>query len=497
MLGWILLFVLVIGLAAMVYFAYTGMRDISRGSMPGFSSIINLILKRKYGASDKLMPKKSYKQNASLEKTLELFSAPEYAKIYKSAPTAITLADIPMKEKYAADRSILKINLHNGQLKLFLTELQFLTKVLPSQDTSAFIVYAGSSPSHKMAYLSSLFPAAKFIFIDPNEHYVMYPNKRDQYSDEHISDFLYFKTAAGNRFELNARRVNMHILGIMPRSDEQIGDIPANISEIIGTTNYKFYVIEDYMTTQLATSLAGLWNYNNVYFISDVRSKSEEGLWPADRDIIWNNAMTYCWLDELRPREFMLKFRPPYEFNAPLAPLPYMIEAFEDCRARGIDMLADYAAKRFIFIKPQQIWIQAFAPSGSSESRFVGTMPRTGAIDTAPIDIAEYEDKFYYYNTIQRPFGWHTTHEDCLDRDIGIDRCGDCAIMCAIFAEYYRKYYGAADSKKIKEDIKNLLESIKRTLRPKFSFHGRFFVPFDTISGPDRLRNYFNKLNAK
>lgn len=446
------------------------------------------------GGRDKLMPTRSYKQIANLDKTIELFSAPEYATFYKSAPTAITLADIPAREPYVTGDSILKINLHNGQLKLFLTELQFLTRVLADRTSATFVVYAGSSPSHKMAYLSSLFPAVKFIFVDPNEHLVMYPDNTDQYSDEHLADFLYFTTAAGNRFDLDQRRVNMYGMGIIPRGDESASNVPDTLAEVIGTTAHKFYVIEDYMTTPLARVLAGLWNYGSVHFISDIRSKSTETLWPSDLDIVWNCAMTYCWLDELRPREFMLKFRPPYDFGAALAPLPYMLDAFEDCRARGLDMLADHAAARFVFIRPEVIWVQAFAPSGSSESRFVGALPRTGPMPVAPVDVAEYEDKFYFYNRIQRPFGWHTSHEACLDREIGIDRCGDCAIMCAVFMDYYRKYYGEADPAKIKEDVAALLASIKRTLRPKFSFHGQFFTPYDAISGPDRLREYFKKL---
>jgi len=474
----ILIFLFVILMGIMVYLA-------------------NSAIKKYTGGIDKLMPKRTRKQSGNLDKTLALFSAPEYAQFYKSAPTAITLADIPAREKYVAYDNILKINLHNGQLKLFLTELQFLTRVLPAREgATTFVVYAGSSPSHKMAYLSSLFPSVKFIFVDPHEHLVMYPGNSDQYSNEHLGDFLYFTTAAGNRFSLDRRRVNMYGLGIIPRGDDSISNVPETLSEVIGTTTHKFYVIEDFMTTPLAKVLAGLWNYGDVYFISDIRSKSAEDLWPIDRDIIWNCAMTYCWLDELRPREFMLKFRPPYDFDTPLVPLPYMLEAFEDCRARGLDMLADHAARQFAFIRPEVIWVQAFAPSGSSESRFVGALPSTGPMPTELVDVDEYEDKFYFYNRIQRPFGWHTSHEDCLDHTIGIDRCGDCAIMCEVFKDYYRKYYGGADPAKIKEDVVALLASIKRTLRPKFSFHGHFFKPYDAISGPDRLRVYFEKSAA-
>src|SRR5437016_2478052 len=91
--------------------------------------------------------------------------------------------DIPHREPYTADRAAKKCAaLHNGQVKLFLTELQFLTECLARPDTPAIVVYAGSAPSNKIAYLAELFPAVKFVLVDPNEHFVKYGRGENQYS---------------------------------------------------------------------------------------------------------------------------------------------------------------------------------------------------------------------------------------------------------------------------------------------------------------------------
>ncbi len=71
-----------------------------------------------------------------------------------------------------------------------------MTQCLVTKDTPAVFVYSGSAPSHKLPYLSALFPKSKFVLVDPNEHYLMYGDQ-DQYCDEHIDKMLYFVAGAG------------------------------------------------------------------------------------------------------------------------------------------------------------------------------------------------------------------------------------------------------------------------------------------------------------
>lgn len=60
--------------------------------------------------------------------------------------------------------------LHWGQLKLFLSELEFLTKVIQdANDREIWFIYAGAAPGDHIPYLHSLFPSIHFELYDPND----------------------------------------------------------------------------------------------------------------------------------------------------------------------------------------------------------------------------------------------------------------------------------------------------------------------------------------
>lgn len=70
-----------------------------------------------------------------------------------------------------------KRQLHWGQLKLFLTEVEFLTLILNNYKKSnnksdIYFVYAGAAPGHHIYYLQTLFPTIHFELYDPNEFVV-------------------------------------------------------------------------------------------------------------------------------------------------------------------------------------------------------------------------------------------------------------------------------------------------------------------------------------
>jgi hypothetical protein len=86
---------------------------------------------------------------------------------------------IDLKEgiPYQRRQNTFKRALHWGQLKLFLSEVEFLTKVL-EQVKSANInkqivmVYAGAAPGHHIGFLQKLFPTIIFELYDPNNFVV-------------------------------------------------------------------------------------------------------------------------------------------------------------------------------------------------------------------------------------------------------------------------------------------------------------------------------------
>jgi len=82
---------------------------------------------------------------------------------------------------YKRTRGEFKRALHWGQLKLMLTEIEFLTLALQQynldyadqpdthQRPQFVMVYAGAAPGHHTQYLSELFPQVHFELYDPNE----------------------------------------------------------------------------------------------------------------------------------------------------------------------------------------------------------------------------------------------------------------------------------------------------------------------------------------
>lgn len=432
------------------------------------------------GGRDKLLKAVKKFSTPHLGDSTAVILRDETAKVIKGAETLIDFSQITHSMSYAPSDTLVKTTLHNGQLKLFLTELQFLTSVLPKNDSPCIVVYAGSSPCHKLGFLSELFPATKFVCVDPNEHLIMF-DQSNQYSSRYISKFLYFVVADGDRFTIKNRRVNFYDEGIIPREAKK--SIPDNIAEIILNGSETYYMIEDYLDDELSAKLAPLTSCGlPFYFISDIRSRNEKAESPTSLDILWNSALMYNWLKIMKPQKFMLKFHPPYtitdrelrKFEHELLESPWVNDALGKC---PIPFVENYRARKFTFIKGESIWIQAFAGQSSSETRLIGS-----TLDTIDYDLMDYENRFYYYNKIHRPYGWHTNHEACLDKNIGIDRCGDCALMCQIFSDYWLKYRGTTDGGEIKSAISRLLGIIQRNIKNRYSHHGKYYSQFPTIS---------------
>ena len=99
--------------------------------------------------------------------------------------------------------NIIHNQLHHGQRKLFLSELQLLTETLKSFDIKATILYAGSAPCVHLPYLALLFPNLRFILWDPAPY-----AKLDQLYAELIekhknSDFYIPSKGVVDRFEIH------------------------------------------------------------------------------------------------------------------------------------------------------------------------------------------------------------------------------------------------------------------------------------------------------
>ena len=285
----------------------------------------------------------------------------------------VRLSDIPDSLPYQSLK-YLRRPLHVGQLKLFLSEIQFLTEYVPPEKPKAgiqarqgfvksviqtYVIYAGSGPGHKDKMLSNLFPNVKFILIDPQEHFIMHCP-----SDER----LYFRLPRKTAFE----HETIHIAttsglksrekGIPLRPNEQL-DPNQITSTILNEPRFTFYIIEDLFTDELAQAFRTISASGHiVLFISDIRTNArsimnssssvkrggqdsiyediaaivgaaepdedsaksgpksadllgedeEEEQSPHDLDIIVNGIWQHTWVDILQPTACMLKFRNPF-----------------------------------------------------------------------------------------------------------------------------------------------------------------------------------------
>jgi hypothetical protein len=69
---------------------------------------------------------------------------------------------MPFSDRPDADRS----PLHWGQMKLFISELDFLTSIVP-HTRGLTVLYAGAAPGDHISFLAGLFPGAHFVLYDP------------------------------------------------------------------------------------------------------------------------------------------------------------------------------------------------------------------------------------------------------------------------------------------------------------------------------------------
>jgi hypothetical protein len=78
-------------------------------------------------------------------------------------------------------------NLHHGQRKLFVAELQCLTHFLRSAAEPAVAVYAGAAPGHHIPFLLKLFPGVEWHLYDPAP-FAVKPSARVRLYNEYFTD---------------------------------------------------------------------------------------------------------------------------------------------------------------------------------------------------------------------------------------------------------------------------------------------------------------------
>ena len=139
----------------------------------------------------KKIPTNYSKEVMQILKTGRFFEpVSHYTSTPEKSKTFSRILDLSKTMPYKRSRGEYKPQLHWGQLKLFLSEVEFLTKVMEDADSKGkkeiVFVYAGAAPGDHTKYLASLFPTIKFELYDPNKFIV----KDGKMIKTHVQFFL-------------------------------------------------------------------------------------------------------------------------------------------------------------------------------------------------------------------------------------------------------------------------------------------------------------------
>jgi hypothetical protein len=394
---------------------------------------------------------------------------------------------------------------HVGQLKLLIGEIHFCT-IATELYTSIFtFVYAGSAPNHKGFILNKLFPNMKAILVDPAEHLLYKSNNMNHYNAPN-NNVLYFCCSNTNKFNINNRIVHIFdgskiqklsrdsaevkIISDKWRAgttidDEYLNIVKKIIAGEIGYDTYNNIIIEDYFKDDTAEFCAKI---PNIIFASDIRTNAHDMLKlntfgkrdVTDLDICVNSAMMLSWVNIMKPRLTMLKFRPPYYmfkerdiFNKYCNTGIY--KYYFDKVKYQVDFVSDYNKKEFRYILGDEV-IQAYAGTTSGETRLIFKNVEIGLYDHI-----KREEQLFYYNQIRRQYGFHIS---VIDPIAGIDHCGDCALAQKIISDYISKY-------KITNPnitLNNMVSLLRRALN--IDTHGAFISMNYNIDSVYNIQGY-------
>ena len=99
--------------------------------------------------------------------------------------------DYPEKNYAPRQKNENRTAVHFGQRKLFLSEVEFLTKVCTTLNANVFkkivLIYAGAAPGNHIDMLSNMFPFVKFVLVDPAK-FAIQPTEKIVIRQEFFTD---------------------------------------------------------------------------------------------------------------------------------------------------------------------------------------------------------------------------------------------------------------------------------------------------------------------
>lgn len=332
---------------------------------------------------------------------------------------------------YEEDCSKKNMGLHIGQRKLLLNEIQFLTLCNKVKNNPKYCIYAGSAPGNKTYLLSQLFPDVKFILIDPNIfNLLIYESNNITKNHRNVKNPNIIHLYSGYQYSGNKYNDNLE--------NKKITSLPKlqqnKLINFIIESDYKIFIIEDYMSNEFAELFKLL---PVCSFISDIRSNVKLHSYPSDFDIVWNMTMMFNWINILEPEVSVFKFRTPFyndgilDFNQ----FKHIFgDTFEVCKKFGIDFIENYNKKIFKVVK-SVLYLQPWKGPTSTEMRSVIYKNDIITKNFIDCDIKNIENTLFYYNKISRLL-YHTNNN--ADRKIHFCNCNDCAIENDIWVNYFK-----------------------------------------------------------
>lgn len=356
---------------------------------------------------------------------------------------------------------IIRTGCHAGQRKLLMTEIQFYCNI----PKDSLVVYSGSANGDHTTAILDMFPGIKLILIDPAYHTINYDytviyqnpdvvdqsnlskvkhmlNSNDENVVAHAARLKSAKTLSGERRDM------------LEPSGSELESFKLNHSNLgsqIRENDCRVYIIQDYLTIELADSLkeSGL---GDICYVSDIRSTMFSGS-PTDMDYLWNDALQLYLIKKLKPLFSMLKFHPPYfsdkddsctkltdpEQRSKNPIWQMMFDTIEHVKEFDIDMFKNYKNKKHMYLDNKKIYLQAWSPVHSSETRLIIDAP---SIDKPYVnyDHEDWDNKFFYLRYL-RSFGYF----DMFYKHVKVhkhnpyDGCFDCMLEMMILGKYLTK----------------------------------------------------------
>lgn len=428
------------------------------------------------------------------------FSDKHYLDLFKkyielpSQPATVLYNDIRDKVPFISKNwcDILHNNA-NGQRKLALEQIQFLTKINKDID---ILLYTGSGPGNLHGFVSNLFPDIKFILADPTDHNIFLGTNEDfrtrkyffdksytMYDENNIDKLVYLYDNGMIKSTSDSYMANIYdmsknkVIKLDRKLDaEKIKQIMTtnkftekNISQVrdfINTSNYKFYIIQDFFTHDMSEFFRNVLKNERFAYTSDIRTRDEDII---DYAVFWNLAQQFIWTVNMNPLHYKLKFRVPFKGVINTSTIKeYMKKDLDIYKNKyNIDQIDDYN-KGILTYLSGDIYIQPWAPMTSTETRLVGTRKDLKK-PLVKYSEDEYTSKFVFYNNILRQFVLHKNKYFDKERDICY--CGDCALECHILEDYQTKI----DSKfKVVHAIDILKKLTRFSKNPNIPPHGLY-----------------------